>query len=585
MLPQCSHNCSHITRKRGVFTYRRRLPQPHAGEITVSLGTTAFWPAQAMAEALDRAFDCFFAQPSMSGFDIKAALRAYLRRELQRLRAKHLATPYGAPVHATEVHYPYDMHAVRSADLSEIDTRLRQRRKELRERNVEAAAFTVEDVANGDPLSAAEGVELALGILRADIQALQQSRDWLTQGLIEEIKLDEPPPEVRPPAQPLGGTSDAEEAPKLSEVLPTFLDLMVKDQGWRGQTLAQSKTTYDMFMERCGDLPVSQYKRKELRDFYDLLRGLPALYSKSKEWSGLPLAVIAERTKGSGHQRLTMKTMKRHFSALGRLFTYLKRRGEYVGENPAHGFEFPDKRRDRDKRKMWEGEPLRKLFASPVWTGCLSDSRRSSPGSKIIEDEKYWLPILGLFHGNRLEEFAQLRRADVGCSDGIWFLDVNDDGTKQLKNEQSKRRVPIHPRVKRLGFLDYVERVAPNASDAVFPNLRPGGADNKLGFTFTKWFSRYRRDVGVYEKGLDYHSFRHGVATKLAAAEVSLDARNELLGHEGKSVDERVYQKGLPLTRLADAIACVEWLEFTLEKRSKEDTADQPQPAASATNQ
>jgi len=36
---------------------------------------------------------------------------------------------------------------------------------------------------------------------------------------------------------------------------------MVKDQGWRGQTLAQSKTTYDMFMERCGDLPVSQYKR------------------------------------------------------------------------------------------------------------------------------------------------------------------------------------------------------------------------------------------------------------------------------------------------------------------------------------
>jgi integrase len=127
--------------------------------------------------------------------------------------------------------------------------------------------------------------------------------------------------------------------------------------------------------------------------------------------------------------------------------------------------------------------------------------------------------------------------------------------------------------------------VAPNASDAVFPNLRPGGADNKLGFTFTKWFSRYRRDVGVYEKGLDYHSFRHGVATKLAAAEVSLDARNELLGHEGKSVDERVYQKGLPLTRLADAIACVEWLEFTLEKRSKEDTADQPQPAASATNQ
>jgi hypothetical protein len=88
---------------------------------------------------------------------------------------------------------------------------------------------------------------------------------------------------------------------------------------------------------------------------------------------------------------------------------------------------------------MWEGEPLRKLFASPVWTGCSSETRRSSPGSKIIEDEKHWLPILGLFHGNRLQEFAQLRRADGRCRDGIWFLDINDDGTKQLKNEQSKR--------------------------------------------------------------------------------------------------------------------------------------------------
>jgi hypothetical protein len=88
-----------------------------------------------MVEALDNAFDCFFAQPSMSGFDIKAALRAYLRNELQRLRAKHLATPYGEPVHAPEVHYPYDMHAVREADLSEIDSLLLHRRQALRERN------------------------------------------------------------------------------------------------------------------------------------------------------------------------------------------------------------------------------------------------------------------------------------------------------------------------------------------------------------------------------------------------------------------------------------------------------------------
>jgi len=347
-------------------------------------------------------------------------------------------------------------------------------------------------------------------------------------------------------------------------VLPSFLDYMSAYEEWRGQTLAQNKTTYAMFMQCCGDLPVTAYERKHCAAFYDVLRSLPKLYSKTAAWRDLSLAEIAARTKDEDHERLSMTTVKRHFAALGRFFAHLKQRGEYHGENPAYGFEFPDKRRDRDKRSMWEGEPLRKLFASPVWTGCYSEARRSRPGKHVIKDDKYWLPLLGLYHGNRLEEFAQLHRADVRQEDGIWFLDINDEGNKQVKNEQSKRRVPLHAELLRLGFLDYVETIAPNEDDRVFPLLRPGGPDNKLGFFFTKWWSKYRKDVGVYEKGLDYHSFRAGVATKLAQANVSLEIRNELLGHEGKSTDERNYQKGFPLKLLAEAIGKVSWPEVRL---------------------
>ena len=124
-----------------------------------------------------------------------------------------------------------------------------------------------------------------------------------------------------------------------------------------------------------------------------------------------------------------------------------------------------------------------------------------------------------------------------------------------------KRRVPLHPTLERLGFLKYVEDIPPTAADRLFPQLKPGGPDEKLGFFFTKWWSRYRRDIGVYETGLDYHSFRAGVATKLAEANVSLEIRNELLGHEGSSIDERNYQKGFPLKLLADAISRVSWPE------------------------
>ena len=47
MVPQCSH----ITRKRGIYTYRRRLPRPLQGEVALSLGTDKFRVAEAFDES------------------------------------------------------------------------------------------------------------------------------------------------------------------------------------------------------------------------------------------------------------------------------------------------------------------------------------------------------------------------------------------------------------------------------------------------------------------------------------------------------------------------------------------------------
>jgi site-specific recombinase XerC len=353
-------------------------------------------------------------------------------------------------------------------------------------------------------------------------------------------------------------------------VLPGFIKLMVENEGWRGQTLAQNQATYRMFIECCGDLPVTAYHRMDLTKFYDLLRSLPKLYSKSRQWRGLSLANIAEQSQTENVERLTMKTVKRHFSALGRLFSYLKRRGEITGENPAHGFEFPDKRRAKEARDDWPSDELTKLFMSPVWTGCHSEARRSRPGKVIIKDDKYWLPILGIYHGNRLEEFAQLHREDIRCENGLHYFDINDEGSKQVKNQQSKRRVPIHRAVLQMGFLQYVEQTAPNPGDLIFPLLLPGGPDQKRGYHFTKWWSRYRKDIDLYNRKLNYHSFRHNVTTKLAEAGVALELRNELLGREGKSIDERIYLKRLPLQQLADAIDKIEWPELRHLSRSSD---------------
>jgi hypothetical protein len=123
---------------------------------------------------------------------------------------------------------------------------------------------------------------------------------------------------------------------------------------------------------------------------------------------------------------------------------------------------------------MWSGDELRKLFASPIWTGS-NPFFRSRPGDKIIRDALFWLPLLGLFHGNRLEEFAQLRREDVRQEAGVPYIRISDEDGRQLKNEQSRRDVPLHPELIRLGFLDYVaEATASTGSGFPEPSQAAG---------------------------------------------------------------------------------------------------------------
>ena len=74
---------------------------------------------------------------------------------------------------------------------------------------------------------------------------------------------------------------------------------------------------------------------------------------------------------------------------------------------------------------------------------------------------------MALFGGARLEELGQLLVADVRCRDGVDYLIVTDlpdeeeiaDRTgKSVKSEAGRRRIPIHPELKRLGFLAFVAR-------------------------------------------------------------------------------------------------------------------------------
>jgi integrase len=95
----------------------------------------------------------------------------------------------------------------------------------------------------------------------------------------------------------------------------------------------------------------------------------------------------------------------------------------------------------------------------------------------------------------------------------------------------------------------YIEQMRKAGERRVFPQLKPGGADGRLGHGFTKWFTRYRRETNVYRPKLDFHSFRHSATTFLQRAEVPVPIIDELVGHTGTGETAR-YTKGLGLAKL-----------------------------------
>lgn len=180
---------------------------------------------------------------------------------------------------------------------------------------------------------------------------------------------------------------------------------------------------------------------------------------------------------------------------------------------------------------MWSPDDLARLFKTPIWTGCKSAGRRTLPGSMIIRDEKFWIPLIAVFSGARQEEICQLHIDDIQQQAEIWVFDINAKPPRQLKNKSAVRIVPIHKELIRIGFLEYVEAQRKAGQDRVFSNLEPGGADDRLGHGFTKWFTRYRRDVGLYEPGKDFHSFRHSATTLLHHGGVEDSIIDRITGH------------------------------------------------------
>jgi integrase len=157
----------------------------------------------------------------------------------------------------------------------------------------------------------------------------------------------------------------------------------------------------------------------------------------------------------------------------------------------------------------------------------------------------------------RQEEICQLELGDLRQEEGVWVFDIHGRGERNVKNLTAVRLVPVHSKLSRIGLLTYAEGMRKADHKRLFPNMARGGADQRFGHNYAKWFTRYRKDVGLYEPGLDFHSFRHSATTFMAQAGIASEVIDRVTGHVTAGETAR-YTKQFRIEQLHAAIEAID---------------------------
>ena len=232
---------------------------------------------------------------------------------------------------------------------------------------------------------------------------------------------------------PRPSTSDADNPP-LSQVFEMY---KAEKQQLSPKTIMDFTPNIRKFIELHGDLGVRDISRKHVREYKDAMLLMPARLPAVL--AGSPLPVILEKTRADPElRRLSPKTVnEKALATLSAVLGWADEQG-LRDDNPARGLKIKGGKFAGGGRLPYSIDDLNTIFRFPIFA---QGERPTGGGGEAAK----WMPLLALFTGARLEELGQLRVQDLQRSNGIWFLDMATiDGDQRLKNNVSRRRIPIH---------------------------------------------------------------------------------------------------------------------------------------------
>ncbi len=360
-----------------------------------------------------------------------------------------------------------------------------------------------------------------------------------------------------------GEAVDTPPAPSRFTALTTAPDedsdrLSVVYERWKLERKPPDKTAKDFyasvrrFIELHGDMPVTKITKRHVVAFKEAMIRFPARLSGSLAKMTVPQILEATADNPSIRKLAHSTINDKALGAISAILGYAVRNA-IIDSNPASGVKVAIGEVQKDTRLSYGISHLKAIFSFPVF---VSGERPKGGGGEAAK----WLPLLALFMGARLEELGQCSVADCKEEAGISFLDLRvvEEG-KKLKRNSSRRRIPVHPELIRLGFLTYVAERRKAGDKRLFPDLK--SERSHLTAAWSQWWGRYARKHGIADKRLVFHSFRHTFKDAGRAALLAEPILDALQGHRssGSGEGKNYGSEGYPLAVLAAEIAKIRY--------------------------
>ena len=377
---------------------------------------------------------------------------------------------------------------------------------------------------------------------------------------------------------------------KLADALPQFFDEMAREGNWDARTQVKEPSKFILFrdiVDPDGSLLVSNINADTMRDYKKVMLGL-CKGRNHPPYNTMPPKELFQKARNGEipqGERMAPRTLDNYFTQIANFINWLGRNGYHTNTTITGLLRIKLTKQAHENREPYTKAELTRIFdPKDFLTEGLQQERRSEYPSR------FWIPLLGLFTGARLEELAQLDLEDIvavereeGTARPVFNLKkqepvevrqretlciaIREGKGQSLKNKSSRRYVPLSSiLVGDLNFLGgYLAKVYANRHNKrntrIFPELIKVSAKNSYSNAVGKWFQRYRKNIGITKSDdggkKDFHSFRDTIAYWCdQIGNVAEKPAARYLGHAYGTMTFGVYSKDTAPHILYDLITC-----------------------------